>query len=36
MTSDWIHGACAVPDARVRAAALARQEQLTKPHGAWF
>uniref|UniRef100_UPI003F7D3681 nicotinate-nucleotide--dimethylbenzimidazole phosphoribosyltransferase n=1 Tax=Xanthomonas sp. 0924 TaxID=2835534 RepID=UPI003F7D3681 len=34
MTSDWIHGACAVPDARVRAAALARQEQLTKPHGA--
>ena len=25
MSSDWIFAACAVPDARVRAAALARQ-----------
>ena len=34
MSIDWIQGTCAVPDARVRAAALARQEQLTKPPGA--
>lgn len=34
MSIDWIQGACAVPDARVRAAALARQGQLTKPPGA--
>ncbi|PKV14062.1 nicotinate-nucleotide--dimethylbenzimidazole phosphoribosyltransferase [Xanthomonas prunicola] len=34
MSSDWIFGACAVPDARMRSAALARQEQLTKPPGA--
>ena len=34
MSIEWIQGACAVPDARVQAAALARQEQLTKPPGA--
>ncbi|KAB7772289.1 nicotinate-nucleotide--dimethylbenzimidazole phosphoribosyltransferase [Xanthomonas maliensis] len=32
--SEWIHGPCAAPDLRAQQAALARQAELTKPHGA--
>ena len=34
MNSDWLAQACAVLDETARAAALARQGQLTKPPGA--
>lgn len=34
MSFEWIHAACALPDEEARAAAAARQAQLTKPPGS--
>lgn len=34
MSGEWIHAACARPDDNARAAAAARQRQLTKPPGS--
>ncbi|MFT4246814.1 MAG: nicotinate-nucleotide--dimethylbenzimidazole phosphoribosyltransferase, partial [Pseudomonas sp.] len=34
MSIEWIQAPCAVPDEKARAAAAARQQQLTKPPGS--